>query len=67
MLALSEYRASLCPCGCGHPARETLAQEGTHRWHVPPPSRCGARDAMALAQTTEYERPSALLWHAERR
>lgn len=68
MLALSEYRASLCPCGCGHPLRETAAQEGTHEWTVPPPVRCLARDALSIAQNTaQRDRPEALLWRVERR
>jgi hypothetical protein len=68
-LALAFYRDSLCPCGCGHPARDTLAPESAgHTWHVPPPVRCMARDALAQAQAQfSNPRPEAVLWRVEKR
>lgn len=64
MLALGEYRASRCPCGCGEPARETLSNEDSGpAYHVPPPLRCRARDALSIAQASNKNpRPEALLY-----
>ncbi|HEX5996944.1 MAG TPA: hypothetical protein VFY84_17515 [Jiangellales bacterium] len=67
MLALAEYRASLCPCGCGHKAADTLAMEGTHQWRVRK-VRCHARDQLAVAQNAyNGQRPEAVLWSVEKR
>ncbi|MFC3504802.1 hypothetical protein ACFOOK_28075 [Micromonospora krabiensis] len=70
MAALVGYRASLCPCGCGHPAEQTQAHESDGRtFVVPPPVRCRARTALVQAQA-QYEdtpQPEALLWSVERR
>lgn len=65
MLALGEYRASLCPCGCGHPMRDTISDERTGpKFHVPPPARCRARDALIQAQDAfKNPRAEAVLWH----
>ncbi len=58
MLGLSEYQASRCPCGCGHAARDTTAQEGTAtRFTVGPPVRCLARDALLMAQDQYSKTP----------
>jgi hypothetical protein len=69
MLALAEYRASRCPCGCGHNIAETTAPEGTHRWRARK-VRCYARDAMVAAQeaaqTKNVTRPEARLWWSEK-
>lgn len=70
MAALAGYRASLCPCGCGLPAEQTLAHEDDgHTFVVPPPTRCRARTAMSIAQEQHKDTPQAeaLLWRAERR
>lgn len=70
LLALAGYRASLCPCGCGLPAEQTLAHEDDgRRFVVSPPARCRARTALAQKQA-EYQdspQPEALLWSVERR
>lgn len=65
MLALLEYRASLCACGCGHLARETTDER--FEWRIPDPVRCFARTALTIAQKAERPNPEALLWRAERR
>lgn len=67
MLALSEYRASLCPCGCGYLSDETRGAANEDRFTVPPPYRCYARDAMVEAQEAfKNPRPQAVLWTAQR-
>jgi hypothetical protein len=68
MLALGEYRAGLCPCGCGHPMRDTISSEATGpAFHVPPPARCRARDALVQAQAVfKNPRPEAVLWHVRK-
>lgn len=67
MLALSEYRASRCPCGCGHAARDTLSSEETGPTFTAKMSgRCRARDALLMAQGMfKNPRPEAMLWHTE--
>ncbi len=63
MLALTEYRDSLCPCGCGHQVRDTTADETSVEFRVLPPARCLARDALSMAQQAHNrERPEALIW-----
>jgi hypothetical protein len=69
MLALAEFRATRCPCGCGHNVAETTAKEGTYRWKVRR-VRCLARDAMVAAQQQASgkpeDRPDARLWWTEK-
>ena len=50
VLALAEYRASLCPCGCGFPAADTTAPEATGPVFVVGRSTCNARLALLEAQ-----------------
>jgi hypothetical protein len=57
-LALAEYRASLCPCGCGYPVAETTAH-----WEAGPEydathTTCRARAALVEAQNAAAERKS---------
>lgn len=68
MLALSEYRASLCPCGCGYRSEETRGAANEDKFEVPLPFRCWARDAMLQAQDgrTNTSRPEALLWQVKK-
>lgn len=64
-LALTEYRASLCPCGCGY-----LVAESTSHWETGPEfdathTTCRARAALVEAQEAAAERKSdtrAWLW-----
>lgn len=65
MLALSEFRASRCPCGCGHPTRDTLSPEQTGpTFTAAIAGRCRARDALLMAQAGfKNPRPEAVLWH----
>lgn len=64
-LALTEYMASLCPCGCGH-----LVAETTSRWEVGPEFdathiTCRARAAQIEAIDAAHERKTdtrAWLW-----
>lgn len=69
MLALAQYRDGLCPCGCGHMARDTLSHERDGpTFRVGPPVRCRARDALLIAQEHfKNPRPQAVLWRAEKR
>jgi len=66
MAALAEYRAGMCPCGCGHQMADTTASEGTVKFTVPTPTACLARLKLTAAQKkyAEFEAPNALLWHA---
>lgn len=68
MLALAEFRATRCPCGCGHHIDKTTAKEGTHQWRVRK-VRCMARDAELAAQqkapNEAKDRPEARLWWTE--
>lgn len=66
LLALAEYRASLCPCGCGYPVAETTAH-----WTVGPEYdatkvTCRARAALNEAKRGAAERDKsdadAWLW-----
>ncbi len=64
-MALEHYEASLCPCGCGHPAQ--VAQDGDNefRFEVDGPYRCHARTALSKAregQSEDVDAPDALLW-----
>jgi len=69
MLALVEYRASRCPCGCGHSVADTTAQQGVHEWRVRK-VRCHARDKLVAAQQAASnkpeDRPDARLWWTEK-
>lgn len=69
LLALAEYRATRCPCGCGHNAADTTAKEGTYRWRARR-VRCMARDAMVAAQQQASSKPEdraeARLWWTEK-
>lgn len=68
VLAWALYRRSLCPCGCGHPARETTSHEETGPQYKATRIRCRARDVLQLAQDElrDVERPEALLWQVQR-
>lgn len=65
VLALAEYRASLCPCGCGYPVADTTAH-----WEVGPEydathTTCRARAALVEAQNAAAENKrdtSSWLW-----
>lgn len=69
MLALAEYRASRCPCGCGHDVADTTAKEGVHQWRARK-VRCHARAAMLTAQqkapNEPKDLPEARLWWVEK-
>jgi hypothetical protein len=70
MLALDEYRASRCPCGCGHNTADSLAKEGTvHRFKARK-VRCLARTAWfppsSGARTSPRTGPSPALVDRER-
>jgi hypothetical protein len=69
VLALAEYRASRCPCGCGHNSADTLGEEVPGRWRVKR-VRCHARAAMIIAQEAapnepKYQ-PAARIWWTEK-
>lgn len=67
MLALSEYRASLCPCGCGFRSEETRGGDKADLFTVPPPYRCYARDALVAAQDAfTNPRQQAVLWQVQK-
>lgn len=66
MLALAEYRASRCPCGCGHAIADTTAKEGTFVWRTRK-TVCIARDTLAAAQKAyDGTHGDALLWWVEK-
>lgn len=69
MLALATYRASRCPCGCGHNVADTTGKEIPRQWKARA-VRCHARAAMTVAQRNapnEPERiPEARLWWTEK-
>lgn len=68
MLALSEYRAGLCPGGCGYQMAETRGDANEDKYTVPPPARCHACDALAAAQEDfKNPRPQAVMWHVTKR
>lgn len=70
MLALAEYRASRCPCGCGNNAADTTGPEVIGQWKARR-VRCHARAAMVLAQRNASSKPEDLpearLWWVEKR
>jgi hypothetical protein len=49
-LALAEYRASLCPCGCGYPVAETTADWKTGPEYDATKVECRARVAQIEAK-----------------
>lgn len=68
MLALQDWRDSLCPCGCGWPADVAQDPMTEFRVRVEDPTRCHVRSALAKAQreyaSGEGSRPEGLLWRA---
>lgn len=72
LLALAEFRASLCPCGCGLPGEDTTAPEVTGpRWLIQQDT-CQARIALLEAQRGATEdrgtaNAPARLWSIEMR
>lgn len=69
ILALAEYRAGLCPGGCGYQLADTRGDANEDKFTVPTPSRCHACDALAIAQEnfTKNPRPRAVMWHVTKR
>ena len=64
-LALAEYRASLCPCGCGHQVADTTASWETGPEYDATHITCRARAALVEAQEAAAERKKdtrAWLW-----
>jgi hypothetical protein len=71
VLALAEYRASLCPGGCGHPTSETTSREGEGPDYNAKSTTCRACAALLEAQRGADEgKPgpdhAARLWHIEK-
>jgi len=70
VLALAEYEASLCPCGCGH-----LYEDSTSNWDAGPEfvvtrKTCRARAALNVEQRIARDRKAdvdADLWGTEMR
>lgn len=71
VLALAEYRRQLCPCGCGHRAKDTLSPEQTGPAFIASRTVCRARLALLEAQdaatTTTTRHAGARLWSVEMR
>lgn len=70
ILALTQYRASLCPCGCGHLLAETTSHEEGGPRFVVTEVACRARLALLENQrAVDAERGSenspARLWRTE--
>lgn len=69
MLALAEFRASRCPCGCGHNAKDTTGMEIPGQW-VARRVRCHARAALEAAQAAApnnpEDLPGARIWWSEK-
>lgn len=69
MLALAEYRATRCPCGCGHAARDTTGTEVPGQFKARR-VRCHARAALEAAQAGASNKPEDLpgarLWWTEK-
>lgn len=59
MLALAEYRAGACPCGCGERFEQSTASEMDGRYKVGLPTRCHARTALLIAQKAYDEQPQS--------
>jgi hypothetical protein len=68
MLALAVVEDGLCPL-CGRPRRVCSDPDSEGRWLVPPPSRCHATTALAIARQSYLKQPQAeaLLFTAERK
>jgi hypothetical protein len=67
-LALAEYRASRCPCGCGQPVAESTAIENDGRYKATA-NRCHARAALAIeaGRYAKDPHPETLLYSVELR
>jgi hypothetical protein len=67
-VALAGYRASRCPCGCGHDRRESMAIENDGRYKATA-AQCHARAAMSIAAKQYEKEPFAdsLLYAVELR
>ena len=59
MLALTDYRASICPNGCGQPVTESTSHWRTGPQYDPRSITCRACAAMAEAQSAAEERKVA--------
>lgn len=70
MVALAEWRSTLCPL-CHGPREECEAFENENAYTVPPPSRCHKTTALLRAQESRSKKPgpqdNALLWAVTRR
>jgi hypothetical protein len=55
-LALAEYRASLCPCGCGYPVADTTAHYTVGPEYDASQVECRARAAQLEAKRGLAER-----------
>lgn len=70
-IALDAYHRQMCPCGCGHRAKDTLSPEATGRQFVASRTVCRARLALLEAQeaatTAQTRHPGARLWSVEMR
>jgi hypothetical protein len=66
MLALIVYERNLCP-NCGRPLSVCTDPKSEGKWQVPPPTRCHATTALAIAQEAHQgaPNPGALLWSAQ--
>jgi hypothetical protein len=69
ILALADYRASLCPCGCGHPLADTTANEETGPKFSVSYLACHARmeliDAQNAAAKGDSPYGEARMWRTE--
>jgi hypothetical protein len=66
------HRNSICPCGCGHPAAETLKPEAQGPVFVPAQTVCQARMRLlesqrGVAEERGIENAPARLWSIEMR
>lgn len=67
VLALAEYRASLCPLH-GGPLDDCTSHEDTGPQFQASAVRCRAQDELIIAQDTgNRDRPGALLWQVEKK
>lgn len=69
ILALDAYRATLCPCGCGHALADTTANEETGPQFSVNYVSCHARmeliDAQNAASKGDSPYTTARLWRTE--
>ena len=68
-LALAEYRASLCPLGCGQPLAESTSHYTVGPEYDATATTCRACAAREEAQRAEADRfpdATARLWHVTR-